>query len=151
VTNGDPLQGDELVIRRFNPEGDLHCTHDDAGHPSGLKSNALYFKTSAIGFACSIYRDSVLEPLSLTLADLIEKERPTYRLASIRVDTALGVSYLHGPNPLSFIEDEFPDGNPPPHARDEAHAAILRPEKVVGLDRFLRDIAARFEILPVTA
>jgi hypothetical protein len=116
-----------------------------------LKANALYFKAEDIGVACSIYQDSLLEPNELTRSDLIEtevEERAGYRLAIIRVGVARSVKYLHGDNPLEYIEDAFPDGNPPPHPRDAAHASILRPEKVEGLSRLLRDMAPLFEILP---
>lgn len=118
-----------------------------------LRASALQFKAEDVGMACSVYQTSKLAARGLTVGDCIEDERPHFRLAAVLAGDAQSFKRenIDDPNPFGIIEDEFPDGNPGPHPRDGAHAAIVHPQKVPGIDKWCRDLARKFRILSLLA
>ena len=96
-----------------------------------------------------MYQDEKIAAAGLTRADCIEEERPGWQVAAATVEVIKGFarSNVPDPNPFIVIDDPFPNGNPPPHSRDVAHANIVHPIPLRGSDKWYRDLALVFKTL----
>lgn len=147
--NGDSLDDEELVIRRFDPSKPENFTSDDAGLPSRLRQSSLRFDLEGEFFGCSVFQDSQLRDLGLRRADCIEAEKPHWEIAAATANAVRSVireTLPQQPNPFDVIEDRFPDGNPPKHDRDGAHALITHASDLRGAEKWYQRAASVFTV-----
>lgn len=147
--NGDSLDGEELVIRRFDPSNPHHYTSDDAGLPSRLRQSSLRFDREGDVFGCSVFQDSELRDLGLRRTDCIEADKPHWEIAAATANAVRSVirdTLPLEPNPFDVVEDRFPDGSPPSHARDGAHALIIHAPDLRGAEKWYQRAASVFTV-----
>lgn len=154
MVNGDSLLDGEELIRRFDPNRPGHCTYDDAGLPAKLRSGAFRWdpvpESEPVRRELSVYQATKLVRRSLSRWDCIDGEAPDSLIAAISVGDVRGFQRpsVDDANPFDAVEDEFPDGEPPKHAQDAAHALIVHAEPLRGSDKWYRELARRFSVVP---
>jgi hypothetical protein len=143
------------LIRRFDPTDTKRCTHDDAGQPAKLKGYAFKWddeqEDAPIRKECSVYEQEKLADAGLGPWDCVEELNPHWHVAEAlagKVTTFIRAFAPDEPNPFDAFEDLFPNGSPPPHDRDAAHAVIAYTPPLKGDDKWFRELALRFKPLP---
>ena len=156
MEEGKALAKEELVLRRFNPENENHFVVDEAGFPARLRQSAFRWDRfperpeTALRMECSVYHLAALTAAGLGAQGCIEAERPNWRLAALEVEeiTTFQRPNMPDDNPYDVVADPYPSGVADAHPRDQAHALIRHDLPQKGADRWSRDLASKFRILP---
>jgi hypothetical protein len=152
LVKGEPIPSDERIIRRFNPDDANACTHDEAGLPARLTAFAFKFTASESDpeseiLECSVYQESKLGAEGMTAFDCAHEEFSSVAIAAVSEVSTFKRDRLDDANPFAVAEDAFPDGQPPTHARDAAHALIVHSMPLPGSKKWYRDLALKFKPL----
>lgn len=113
----EPVDPEEVLVRRFNPDDEAHVVCDEGTGEYRLRSGAFYLRPEETGY--SSHRRRVLDANCLSV-DLV-RNPPTYvGLAEARVLPIQSCSPSWEVHP-----DPWPTGPDPHHPEDVAHSLIV--------------------------
>jgi hypothetical protein len=92
----------------------------------------------------------MLDAVGLASGDCIEQAHPEWKVAAATVAAIKEItrSNVPDPNPFDVFKDPFPNGTDAGHPRDAAHANIVHDHPLRGADKWYRDLAIAFRVLP---
>lgn len=112
----EPVDPEELLLRRFNPNDETHLAQDEGTGEFRLRSGAFYLRRGEVGHSC--HRRTVLEANQVTV-DLVRN--PPY--------VGLAEAQVRRIGSCTPRWDVRPDPWPPDHERghpeDVAHSLIV--------------------------
>ncbi len=115
----EPVNPEEFLVRRFNPDDASHVVLDEGTGEYQLRSGAFYLRADDVGHSC--HRRLVLEANQVPV-DLV-KNPPTYvGLAESCVQTIRSCD-----PPWEVRADPWPSGEDRDHPEDVAHSLIVPP------------------------
>jgi hypothetical protein len=136
----EPVDADEVILRRFNPDDDSHVVRDEGTGDYRLRSGAFYLRPDETGH--SSHRRRVLDENQLSV-DLV-KNPPTYTgLAEARVEPIRCCEPSWEVRP-----DPWPTGYNPTHPEDVAHSLIV--PTTLPKRTHVRRLARCFAVLSMT-
>lgn len=139
-----PLRGDELLLRRYDPNNLGHTVVDQGTNQRRIASGALRFDSEpdlpdVLG--CSVYRDQELIRLGLARDAVLDN--PRWRIAGVHVDQVRSVTRTGTQTHLSFDAIADP-ADVDLHPREAAHALITIPIDTSGKSKWYTSLARSF-------